>query len=66
MDIDFFVYTGRQGGNDVPQDVVRVRVDPSVTSTLRVHLANARSWPRWNCVKASRKLGIMPLRIAAI
>jgi hypothetical protein len=26
-----FVYTG-PGGNDVPQDVVRVRVDPSVTS----------------------------------
>ena len=28
---DDFVYTG-PGGNDVPQDVVRVRVDPSVTS----------------------------------
>ena len=27
-----FVYTGRPGGDDVPQDVERVRVDPSVTS----------------------------------
>jgi hypothetical protein len=27
-----FVYTGRQDGNNVPQDVVCLRVDPSVTS----------------------------------
>jgi len=27
-----FVYMGRLGGDDVPQDVVRVRVDLSVTS----------------------------------
>ena len=26
------MYTGRQGGNKVPQDVVRVRVNPSVPS----------------------------------
>jgi hypothetical protein len=32
MDTKVFVYTGRQGGNNVPQYVVRVRVDPSVTS----------------------------------
>jgi hypothetical protein len=32
MDTEVFVYTGRQGGNNVPQDVERVRVDPSVTS----------------------------------
>jgi hypothetical protein len=31
-DTEVFVYTGRQGGNNVPQDVVRVRVDPSITS----------------------------------
>jgi hypothetical protein len=29
--VNAFVYTG-EGGNDVPQNVVRVRVDPSVTS----------------------------------
>jgi hypothetical protein len=32
MDTEVFVYTGRQGGNNVPQDVERVQVDPSVTS----------------------------------
>jgi hypothetical protein len=31
MSMDVFVYTGL-GGEDVPQDVVRVRVDPSVAS----------------------------------
>ena len=31
MSMDIFVYT-RPGGDVVPQDVVRVRVDPSVTS----------------------------------
>ena len=31
-DTAVFVYTGRQGGNKVPQDVVRVRVNPSVPS----------------------------------
>ena len=30
-DTKVFVYTG-EGGADVPEDVVRVRVDPSVTS----------------------------------
>jgi hypothetical protein len=30
-DTEVFVYTG-EGGADVPQDVIRVRVDPSVTS----------------------------------
>jgi hypothetical protein len=32
MDTEVFVYTGRQGGDNVPQDVVRVRIDPSVMS----------------------------------
>jgi hypothetical protein len=31
MSMDVFVYTGL-GGEDVPQDVVHVRVDPSITS----------------------------------
>jgi len=31
MDTEVFVYTGLQGGDDVPPDVVRVRIDPSVT-----------------------------------
>jgi hypothetical protein len=31
MDADIFIYTG-EGGDEVPDDVVRVRVDPSVTS----------------------------------
>ena len=31
-DTEVFAYTGRPGGNDVPRDVARVRVDPSVTS----------------------------------
>ena len=32
VDTEVFVYTGRPGGDDVPQDVAHVRVDPSVTS----------------------------------
>jgi hypothetical protein len=31
VDTEVFVYTG-PGGDDVPQDVVRVRIDPSDTS----------------------------------
>jgi hypothetical protein len=31
VDAEVFIYTGPRG-DDVPQDVVRVRVDPSVTS----------------------------------
>jgi hypothetical protein len=31
IDAEVFVYTGK-GGAVVPQDVIRVRVDPSVTS----------------------------------
>jgi hypothetical protein len=34
-DADVFVYTGA-GGDEVPDDVVRVRVDPSVTSIPRL------------------------------
>ena len=32
MDTEVFVCTVRQGADDVPRDVARVRVDPSVTS----------------------------------
>ena len=32
MDTEVIIYTGRPGGDDVPRDVARVRVDPSVTS----------------------------------
>jgi hypothetical protein len=31
-DTEVIIYTGRPGGDDVPRDVARVRVDPSVTS----------------------------------
>jgi hypothetical protein len=59
MPIEVFVYTG-PGGDDVPQNVVRVRIDPSVTSIHDEAFTNARSWPRWSCVKASWKLGTVP------
>jgi hypothetical protein len=49
---DVFVYTG-EVGNAVPQDLIRVRVEPSVTFIPAIAFTDARSWPRWSCVKAS-------------
>jgi hypothetical protein len=56
------VYTG----NDVPRDVVHVRVDLSVTSIPARAFADARSWPRWSCVNASWKLGRNPSTIVTV
>jgi hypothetical protein len=42
MVADIFVYTGA-GGAEVPVDVVRVRVDLSVSRSPLMHFANARS-----------------------
>jgi hypothetical protein len=39
-DDEVFVYTGT--GADVPQDVVHVRVDPSVTTIPLAHLKDAK------------------------
>jgi hypothetical protein len=64
-DTDVFVYTG-DGGAEVPDDVVRVLVDPSVTSIPVKHFTTARSWPRWSCVKALLKLGKVPSGGAAV
>jgi len=40
-------------------------ITPSRQSLL-VHFADARSWPRWSCVKASWKLGQNPYTIVTI
>ena len=58
-DAEVFVYTG-EGGARAPDDVVRVRVDPSVTSIPARAFFQRKKLTRWSFVKASRKLGIVP------
>ena len=56
MDADeVFVYMG-EGGEGVPDNVVRVRVDPSVTSIPARAFFQRKKLARWSCVKASWKL----------
>ena len=52
-DAEVFAYT--QPGAEVPDDVVRVRVDPSVTFLPAQAFFGRKSWSRWSCVKASWK-----------
>jgi hypothetical protein len=52
MDVEVFIYTGA-GGASTPHDVVRVRVDPSITLIPARAFEKRKSWPRWSCVKAS-------------
>jgi hypothetical protein len=59
-DAEVFVYTGGRRA-EVPDDVVHVRVDSSVRP-LPKHFIDAMCWPRWSCVKASLKLGLIPSR----
>jgi hypothetical protein len=42
-----------RGANTVPRDVVRIRVDPSVTIIPAVHLPIAEIWPRWSSAEVS-------------
>jgi hypothetical protein len=64
-DDEVFVYSG-EGGAAAPQDVVRVRVDPSVTSIPALAFYPRKKLARWSCVKTSWKLGVDPSRIATI
>ena len=59
---EVFIYTG-EGGAAIPDDVVRVRIDPSITS-----IPDQAFWGRLRnnftdvelCAKASFKLGVIP------
>jgi hypothetical protein len=56
VDAEFFVYTG-PGGEGVPLGVVRVRVDPSVTSIPPHAFEGRKKLAEVECVKASWKSG---------
>ena len=63
VDIEVVVYTG-EGEASISHDVVRVGSIPPSRRSLKRHFSGARSWPRWSCVKASWKLGNVPLGVA--
>jgi hypothetical protein len=63
-DAEVFVYTG-EGGAEVPDDVVRVRVDPSVTSIPANSFYQCKKLAEVELCEASWKLGNGPSVVAA-
>ena len=58
-DTEVFIYTGA-GEAVIPRDVVRVRVDPSVTLIPAKAFEGRKKLTPWSCVKASLKSGMIP------